>query len=97
MRSFGFDPKTYKITVIAWDETRPAWRLWDRIGNQWRVGACGAVALDYNPLFHALDRMRLEDDEYEELFDSIRIIEAEVLEVWQEQREAREEEAKRQR
>lgn len=82
------------MTVVGWEETLPAWRLWERIGNQWRVGAGGATALDYNPLFHVLDRMGLDDEEYDELFDCIRIIESEVLDVWAEQREADQEAAK---
>lgn len=95
LRAFGFDPKTYKVEVVGWEETIPAWRLWDRIGTQWRTGAGGAVALDYLPLFHVLDRMGLDQDEYEDLFDSIRCIESEVLTVWAEIREAEAEAAKR--
>lgn len=71
--------------------------MWDRIGNQWRVGADGAIALDYNPLFHVLDRMSLDEKEYDEMFDCIRVIEAEALTVWSEQRAARYENAKRSR
>lgn len=87
LQAFGFDPKTYRVTVNAWPETAPAWDLWSRIGNQWRVGAGGAVALDYNVLFHLLDRMELSKEDYDDLFEAVRVIEYERLEVWEEQRE----------
>lgn len=74
--------------MVGWEETLPVWRVWERVSNQWRVGAGGATALDYNPLFHVLDRMGLDDADYNELFDCIRVIESEVLCIWDEQREA---------
>lgn len=83
------------MTVIAWEETWPIWQLWDRIGNQWRVGVGGATALDYNPMFTLLERMELEQEDYDSLFDGIRSIEAEVLSIWAEQREEAQEEARR--
>ena len=83
--------------MVGWEETLPVWRVWERVSSQWRVGAGGATALDYNPLFHVLDRMGLDDAEYDELFDCIRVIESEVLCVWAEQREAEEETANRRR
>lgn len=87
LQAFGFDPKTYKVTVNAWPDTIPAWELWDRVGNQWRMGHGGAFALDYNTVFYLLDRMGLAQEEQNVLFDSIRTIEAEVLEIWDEERE----------
>lgn len=37
------------------------------------------VALDYTPLFMRMDRMRLGDDEWEELFQDFRILESAAL------------------
>lgn len=74
-----------KDEVLVYPDTEPVWRLWDQVRNQWRAGAGGAYALDYNTLFYLLDRMRLPEDEHEDLFDSIRVIESEVIAIWQEQ------------
>lgn len=38
------------------------------------------VGLDYNVLFHEMDRMDLERDEYDRLFEDIRTMEAAALE-----------------
>jgi hypothetical protein len=56
------------------------------IGNQWRVGAMGGVvSLDYSVLFHRMDRMKLPDDEYEQLFEDVKSLEAAALSVFQPQ------------
>ncbi len=39
----------------------------------------GPTGLDYNVVFTRLERMRLGDADYEQLFDDIRVVEAEAL------------------
>ena len=39
----------------------------------------GPTGLDYGVLFHRMDRLALPTDEYEQLFDDIRVIESEAL------------------
>lgn len=39
----------------------------------------GPTGLDYGVLFHRMDRLALPADEYEQLFDDIRVIESEAL------------------
>jgi hypothetical protein len=39
----------------------------------------GAYALDYSVLYARMDRLRLPDDEWQQLFDDIRVIEATAL------------------
>lgn len=58
--------------------------MWRRIGNQWIMGFRGAVALNYGPLFHELDRAGLDHDDYEDLFQGIKVVEAEVLAIFAE-------------
>lgn len=67
--------------VDVWPDNVHAFDLWHKVGNQWRVGMNGPVALDYVPLQHELDRMRLSEEEHDLLFDSIRVMEAEALSV----------------
>lgn len=94
LQSFGFKPQSYKVTVIALPETEPIWGLWDRIGNQWRISpAGGAIALDYGPLLHMLDRMDLDEADHDYMFNCIRCIESEVLEIWSEMADAEREKA----
>ena len=47
----------------------------------------GPIALDYTVIFHLLDRMDLSKDDYDQLFDAVRVIESEQLAIWSEQRE----------
>lgn len=67
--------------VEVWPDNEQAYMLWRKVGNQWRMGMNGPVALDYVPLQHELDRMGLSDDDYEELFADIRVMEAEALDA----------------
>lgn len=39
----------------------------------------GAMGFDYNAYFARMDRMKLSDQEYDWLFDDIRLIESEAL------------------
>ena len=41
------------------------------------------VALDYGPLFARMDRMRLADDDWEDLFDDVRVLERAALDQMQ--------------
>ena len=58
----------------------PAINLFSTISTQWRMGGMGGpTGLDYNVLFACMGRMKLDDQDYEWLFDDIRVIEAEAL------------------
>lgn len=65
----------------VWPDNVQAYLLWRKVGNQWRMGVNGPVALDYVPLQYEIDRMNLSDADYDLLFSDIRILEAEALEV----------------
>ena len=65
--------------VPLWPENISAFNFFASIANQWRVGNAGAYALDYNVVFHQLDRMGLEKRDYDELLEDIRVMEAAAL------------------
>ena len=65
----------------VWPENWPAFAIFADLATQWRVGAGGPVGLDYNVLFHKLDRMQLSRDEYDELEEDIRVMEREALDT----------------
>lgn len=48
--------------------------------TQWRVGASGAIGLDYNVLNNIIELLNIESDKAT-LFSDIRIMEAKVLEI----------------
>ena len=78
MAAWGIDESEYP-DVPLWIENVPAFNFFASLANQWRVGGGGAYALDYNVVFHELDRMGLEKSEYDELMEDIRVMEAAAL------------------
>jgi hypothetical protein len=47
--------------------------------SQWRIGMSGPTGLDYTALFLRMERLRLDDDEWEQRFADLREIEAAAL------------------
>lgn len=79
LEAFGFRPEDFGDFEV-WPENMPAINLWNSISTQWRMGGMGGfIGLDYNVLFARMDRMKLSDQDYEWMFDDIRIIESEAL------------------
>ena len=79
MEQAGFSPEDYdEDPAIVWPDTRRAFDLFHFMQTQWRRdgGPCG---LDYNVLFHKMDRMNLPQDEYNEIEADIQIMEAAAL------------------
>ena len=72
-----------------WPDNRPAWELWLCLGTQWRVGMAGATGLDYSAVAAVMHMQGTPRKERSELLALLRVMEAEVLEVWARQREKR--------
>jgi hypothetical protein len=83
-KSIGFTLADYEDDYVeCWPDNWPAFLLYESIQTQWRAGSFGGrIGLDYNVLFHRLDRMKLSHDEYEQLFEDVRYIEAGALSVF---------------
>ena len=83
MDVMGFTADDYDETVEVWPENWQAWCLYVEMAGQWRHASSGMgstpVALDYTALFMRMDRMRLDDEEWEHLFSDIRVIESAAL------------------
>lgn len=79
LQGTGLTLADYAESVEVWPENWPSWCLWTEICGQWRTGFAGHYALDYTALFARLDRMRLDDERWEELFADIRVCEAAAL------------------
>jgi uncharacterized protein DUF1799 len=67
--------------VDLWPENWAPIQLFTTISTQWRTGAAGAIGLDYNIVFHELDRKGLSGQDYEEMMHAIRDIEEAALQV----------------
>lgn len=82
MQALGLSPDDYASSdAEVWPENVRAFQLFADLQTQWRVGMGGATGLDYNTLFHKMDRMGLEPDEYELLEDDVRTMEFAALDA----------------
>lgn len=73
-----YDGKVWRC--VLWADNWPALKFYlDVMHTQWRHGFSGPTGLDYNVLLHELDRRKLPPDEYDDLFGSLRVVEAEAL------------------
>lgn len=78
----GFTAADYEIDPVdLWPENETAINLFTSISTQWITSMSGHVGLNYLVLFARMDRMKLSDQEYEWLFDDVRVIEAEALKI----------------
>jgi hypothetical protein len=60
----------------VWPENWPVFTLFCDFQTQWRLsGMGGQFGLDYNVVFHKLDRMNLTPQQYEEWEEDIRTLE----------------------
>lgn len=62
-------------------ENEQAFLLFTSLSTQWRASGFGYTGLDYNVLFHKLDRMNLSFDDYESIEDDVRVMEHAALKV----------------
>lgn len=82
MLAAGLRPEDFVNEVFElWPDNEKSIALFSTISTQWRVGMGGPTGLDYNVLFARMDRMKLDESSYENLFDDIRVIESEALSI----------------
>lgn len=80
--AFGLKASDYAHEAVeVWPENWQTFELFSQMQTQWRVGMAGPTGLDYNVLFHKMDRMRLGDEDYESLEEGIRTMEFAALEA----------------
>lgn len=72
----GFTAEDYAPEPAeVWPENTQAFLLFEKVSTQWRHDMNGPYALDHNVVLTHMARMRLDDDEHDELFDDIRVME----------------------
>ena len=82
LAAFGFTAEDIgDQSVEIWPDNARSFELFVSLRTQWRIGMSGATGLDYNVLYHKLDRLNLTDDEYDEIERDVAIMEAEALDA----------------
>lgn len=82
MLAAGLRPEDFGNEAFEiWPENEESILLFSSLSTQWRVGFNGPTGFDYNVLFTRMERMQLSDQKYEQLFQDIRVIESEALQL----------------
>ena len=66
----------------VWTENWQAVELFCQMGTQWRVGAGGAVGLDYAVLFHLFDLQNIDKSKQKYLLAQIQVCESTALDIF---------------
>lgn len=70
----------------VWPENWPAWSLFCQVSTQWRVGMSGPTGLDYSAVYPLLDRAAKDQQEWDEMFSDIQVMEGAALKQMSENR-----------
>jgi hypothetical protein len=70
--------------VEVWPENWPAAYLFSSLSTQWSIGMGGASGLRYEAVYPLLDRLAQSPEEWTELFDDVRVLEASALKTMSE-------------
>lgn len=73
--------------VEVWPDAWPAFRLFDAMGTQWRVGPGGPSGLDYTAIPAAASMLGMKRRDLNEIFPDLRVMEIEALAVMAESME----------
>lgn len=65
----------------VWPDNWQAFSLFARMTTQWRVGMGGPTGLCYDVLLALMDRMHLSEEEHDQLFEDILVMERAALDV----------------
>ena len=75
------------VHTEVWPENWPVFQLFRQLQSQWRAGPNGVIGLDYNVLFHKLDRMDLSAEQYDEWERDIQVMEFAAIDEMNQKRE----------
>ena len=65
----------------VWPDAWPAFRLFDAMSTQWRVGQGGASGLDYTAIPATASMLGINRRDLTDIFPDLRIMEVEALAV----------------
>jgi hypothetical protein len=76
----GLKPSDYEEPVAdLWPEHEEAFILYMQNHTQWRVGPGGVIGFDYSIYFREIDRLKLSEEDADEMMALIRMIEQSAL------------------
>ncbi|NIE72994.1 hypothetical protein F3J45_00750 [Pantoea sp. Ap-967] len=73
--------------VEVWPDAWTAFRLFDALGTQWRVGQGGASGLDYTAIPATASMLGIKRRDLTDIFPDLRVMEVEALAVMAESME----------
>lgn len=79
MEAAGLTPEDVATSIVIWPDTMQAYRLFEALSTQWRIGMAGATGLDYAAIPMTLRLQGVPRAEWPLLFDDIRTMEAAAL------------------
>ena len=65
--------------VDIWPEHVQAFELFNFMGTQWRTRVSGPTGLDYGVMYRKMDRMKLSEEEYDQLEADVMVMERTAL------------------
>jgi hypothetical protein len=65
--------------VEVWPDNAMTVRVFCSMTTQWRTGMNGATGLDYNALGFVMTALRVPQDDYQTVFDGVRVMEDAAL------------------
>lgn len=83
------EPEKESAITWLWPCNVRAWHHWCQVQTQWRVGMGGATGLDYAGVLAYLQACEPNAKKRRQFFDGIRAAEVATLDVWMQQRKAR--------
>lgn len=82
MLAAGLRPEDFGNEAFEiWPENEESIALFSSLSTQWRIGFSGPTGLDYNVLFTRMALLNIGADSQERLFQDIRVIESEALQI----------------
>ena len=75
----GLRPEDVATSIEIWPDNEQAFRLFDALSTQWRIGMAGATGLDYMAIPVTLRLQGIPRAEWQQLFEDIRTMEAAAL------------------
>lgn len=82
MAALGLTPNDIEEEEVeVWPDAWPAFRLFDAMGTQWRLGQGGATGLDYAAIPPTASMLGIKRRDLTEIFPDLRVMEVEALAV----------------
>lgn len=79
-RISGFSPEDYEQDPVeVWPENFTAFDLFCKLSTQWLTNTGGATGLNYLVLFALMDRLKLTDEDHDDMFSDIQVLERAAL------------------